>query len=335
MMVVGAVALLSACASPLFTEYANSSQGKWRRCFWGIVGKMVAIGILVSCCLGGNLCDFVGTLAVSWSIMLLTCGYGDGRYVAKKFAASHFFALVLFACAGIIDEGHGGAVLYAVAFGMLLGSYPINSWTDSFFMRAPVFFLDVWLVVIRPVIVAFLLSTVGTGVILLAGGAARTISLVLAWGSLVIIPVLFFAKTELRRLIACMACWQSGYVWLFMAHFPVKNFDLIVLFAVTQGILLAIISNGVTYLYRRNRTDSIENLIGLFECDYFSSVFIMSSLMFLIAMPVIFLFKDDVAVRQNSLLYQIIGSMITPAAFFNRIYRMMKMQLPRGRGIKF
>jgi hypothetical protein len=50
--------------------------------------------LLISCCAASNLQNFIGLLAILWSILLLVHVYVDTRYVAKKFAACHLLALV-------------------------------------------------------------------------------------------------------------------------------------------------------------------------------------------------------------------------------------------------
>jgi hypothetical protein len=66
--------------------YFSFCRLKWKRILLFIT--------LVCCCVANNLHNFIGLLATPWSILLLIHGYGDTRYVAKKFAACHFMALI-------------------------------------------------------------------------------------------------------------------------------------------------------------------------------------------------------------------------------------------------
>jgi hypothetical protein len=279
-------------------------------------------------CALGSIRDFVGYLAVFGSLLLLTCGSGDTRYVAKKFAAYHFIALILCAWADILPKDWNNfpraTILQTVAFGVLTAAYPLNGWLDSFFIRGSNFFLDTWLIVIRPTVIGFFSATVGNAVVSRVGGSATAVSMALAWSSLGFVPILFFAKTEIRRLIARMACWQSGYIWLFALYFSPKDSHLLTLLAVTQGIFLAIISQSATSLCGEGDGDFVEKMAGAFERDYFSAVFAASSLVFLLSMPVIFLLKQDMDQLQLTLILQVIGSTVLPSLFSLKVYRSMK-----------
>jgi hypothetical protein len=250
--------------------------------------------------------------------------------VAKKFAAYHFFALVLCACTEIAG---GNPIFRALALAILMGTYPFNGWMDPFFMRVPAFFADVWLIVIRPVTAAFFLSTVANAINGENTGMLRTTSLILAWLSLGLVPLMFFARLEMRRLVACLACWQSGYLWLFAAYFPSANFAMIALLAIVQGIFIAIIANVSTNLFQRNGTDHIGNLDGLFGKDYFFAIFILSSLIFLATMPLVFPFKNPTMGVQSPLLFQILGSMPIPLLFCGKVYGLMGGTMPRNCGL--
>jgi formate hydrogenlyase subunit 3/multisubunit Na+/H+ antiporter MnhD subunit len=148
--------------------------------------------------------------------------------------------------------------------------------------------------------------------------------MVLVWSSLGFVPILFFAKTEMRRLIAHVTCWQSGYIWLFALHLPPENFDLIIRLAITQGIFIAIISQAADSLNIHENSDSAKNIEGLFEKNYTLAVFLISSLALLTVMPAIFAFKRDASQLSNAFLFQIVGSIALPLIFTIKTHRLMK-----------
>jgi formate hydrogenlyase subunit 3/multisubunit Na+/H+ antiporter MnhD subunit len=289
--------------------------------------------LLISCCAASNLQNFIGLLAILWSILLLVYGYGDTRYVAKKFAACHFLALIFCACADILSKNmgrHTGAtVLHILGFGLLVPIYPLSSWIDSFFSRAPSLFLSTWLVIIRPVIVSFFLSTPG---LLVSTGENTSINFLLyimVYGTLGFVPILFFTKTRLRTLAAYMTCWQSGYIWLFTMRLPTVKFDTVMLLAITQGIFMAIIAQVTTALYKRAKTDSLKNLEGLFETNYFAAIFMMSAMVFLTITPLIFIYKKNMPPLPHAFVYQILASMALPIIFNLKIYKLMAKSSPK------
>lgn len=289
--------------------------------------------LLISCCVANNLQNFIGSLTILWSISLLVNGYGDTRYVAKKFAACHFLALALCACADILYKNMGWCtcpiVLYVLGFGLLMPVYPLSSWIDSFFSRAPLLFLSTWLIIIRPVVVSFFLSAMGP---LLPTGENTSIYpflCIVVYGSLGFVPILFFSKAKLRALAAYVTCWQGGYVWLFTMYLPVEMFDLITLLAITQGIFVAIIVQATTALYKHSKSDSLKNLEELFESNYFFAIFIMSALVFLTITPLIFVYKKSMFPLPHSFVYQILAGMILPIFFNLKIYKLMAKSSPK------
>ncbi|MDR3143957.1 MAG: hypothetical protein LBT64_00460 [Puniceicoccales bacterium] len=315
-----------------FTPLKRLSRARW--------DAWLLLMTLLSCCLFGDLCEFVGSLATFGCIFLVAFGHGDARYAAKKFAACHFLALILCACAEILAKAHPfgesqtAAPLYAIAFGILTAAYPLNNWTDSFFSRAPSYFLSIWLVIVRPLVASLLLTTIGCVPLQNASRLACEIAACLAFASLLFVPILFFAKVELQRIVSLVTSWQSGYLWLFALHFSEKFYDAIVLFAITQGIFIAIISHVASALTTRGGTDSIGNLSGLFESDYFSAVFVASSFVFLMAMPIVFIVKNFHSDMSLTVIYAAAAGTILPSIFCHKICALMKKSsaTPDGNG---
>ena len=301
----------------------------------GMVGVVLAV-LLIPYFAMGSLIDFVGSVALFGSLVMLTSGFGDTRYVAKKFAAYHFFALVTCACANIFDGSSADPsvplILRIFAFGIVIAAYPLGGWIDSFFSRGTARCLSTWLILVRPILVAFFAETIAQATGNSFGRQTTAVPLVLAWLSMGFAPILFFAKTELRKLIAAVATWCGGPIFLFAVHLPPGSLGLLTLFAITQGIFLTIISDGATYLWQENGNDSIENLHGLLQKNYFMAIPIMSSLFFLIAMPLIFIFKRGVPQLPNSLVYQILAGMPLPVIFAIKIYGLMKKSSAEGNG---
>ncbi|MDR1414109.1 MAG: hypothetical protein LBI56_04215 [Puniceicoccales bacterium] len=285
--------------------------------------RLIQLGIFAMYYVVNDLHNFIGSLALLGSILLLTYGYGDSRYVAMKFAAYHLLALVLCACASILPIGVQTAILHMAAFGILTATYPMSGWIEPFFARAPFFLISTWLIFIRPIEIKFLLATAPWGLVP-SSRATFSLALVMIFGSLGFVPILFFAKAELRKLIAYAACWQSGYIWLFAIQFAAEKSNSIIPFATVQGIFLALVARIATTLYSRNKTDSITNLGGLFEANYFAAVFLVSSLVFLLIMPVIFLVKKNIYQMPSLFIFQVCGSMILPALFGYKIYLLLQ-----------
>jgi hypothetical protein len=106
-------------------------------CLSGYGKQYLLFVLLISCCMASNLQNFIGLFPIVWTVSLLVYGYGDTRYVAKKFAASHFLALVLCACANMLYKSAGWCactiILHLLGFGLLTPVYPLGSWIDSFF----------------------------------------------------------------------------------------------------------------------------------------------------------------------------------------------------------
>jgi hypothetical protein len=294
----------------------------------GIAGKSGGNGRwlfalpLAICCFLGNLRVFLGALAICGTVQLLAYGNGDTRYVAKKFAAYHFFTLTLCLCAHAIEKSDGSgptiAVLRALALAVLLPVYPFNGWCDVLFIRAPTAVVTPWLVVVRPIATGFLLPNIST--IHVRGLAV--ISTVVVCGSLYFVPVLFFARSGLRRLWARMACWQGGYIWLFACN-PSTGHDsnAITMLALAQGIFMAIalrVSNSIAAA-----DENVEVFTGLFERNYFFAAFTLSSLAFLTLLPLLFMFKRSAADVPTALVCQTVGSMVFPALFSIKMYRLM------------
>ncbi|MDR0742275.1 MAG: hypothetical protein LBE98_02320 [Puniceicoccales bacterium] len=146
---------------------------------------------------------------------------------------------------------------------------------------------------------------------------------IMVYGSLGFVPILFFSKAKLRTLMAYMACWQGGYVWLFTMYLPVEMFDLITLLAITQGIFMAIIIQAITALYKHAKSDSIKNLEELFESNYFAAIFIMSAMVFLTITPLIFAYRKPMPALPHIFVYQILASMVLPMIFNLKIYKLM------------
>lgn len=283
--------------------------------------------LLISCCAANSLPNFIGSLTIVWSVSLLVHGYGDTRYVAKKFAAYHFLALVLCACADILHKGMGWCtcpiILYILGFGLLMPIYPLSSWVNSFFSRAPSLFLSAWLIIIRPVVVSFFLSAIGPLLSLRENTSIYILLSIMVYGSLGFVPILFFTKAKLRTLAAYVTCWQGGYVWLFSMYLPAEMFGLITLLAITQGIFMAIVVQATTALYRHAKSDSLKNLEELFESNYFAAIFIMSAMVFLMITPLIFVYKKSMSPLPPAFVYQILASMVLPAVFNLKIYKLM------------
>jgi hypothetical protein len=298
-------------------------------------GGFFLLAVLICSYAGANLRMFVGTLAVFGSILVLVCGYGDTRYAAKKFAAWHFIALILFLWADVLaKEGNhriGVSIFHAVAFGILTAAYPFNGWTDSFFMRAPAYLSSVWLVAARPLIVAFFLAMAQPFAHGESSRIIHAISTVLILASLAFVPLLLFAKMELRRIVACVACWQSGYLWLFARYLPRGNFDTITMLAIVQGILIGVILQVVEILNGQSGHDSLTNVKGLFDRNYFLSAVLVSSWLFLIIAPPVLIFKKNILHLPAIFFYQMLGGMILPGLFSRKIYKLMAEQ-SRGSG---
>ncbi|MDR1401645.1 MAG: hypothetical protein LBI81_01640 [Puniceicoccales bacterium] len=325
-MLASTISLWFVDASPISNGSAGdfpkiSGAKKDKKLLW--TSRLVQLGIFAICCAISDLHSFIGALALAGSILLLVEGYGDSRYAAKKFAAYHFLALLLCAYANILPKRVGATVLRILAFGILTAAYPLSGWVDSFFSRAPASLISIWLILLRPIGVKFLLATVPME---LVNGSRSTLSMVLVmiFGSLWFVPILFFAKTELRKLLAYVTCWQSGYLWLFATRFTAVKSNEITLFAIVQGIFIALIVQVTTGLYARSKSDSITNLSELFKVNYFAAIFLVSSLVFLLLMPVIFLLKKDA--QQISLfpVCQVCGSMVLPVLFGRKIYALLK-----------
>ncbi|MDR1433264.1 MAG: hypothetical protein LBI61_02925 [Puniceicoccales bacterium] len=294
--------------------------------------RIILAILLVRYCTMGSLINFIGSVALFGSLVMLTSGFGDARYAAKKFAAYHFFALVACVCANVFDGSSSdpsiSLILRTIALGILIGAYPLGGWIDSFFSRGTSFFIGTWLILVRPILVKFLVEVIASAPDSFANRRTLFTSLALAWLSIGFVPVLFFAKTELRKLIASITVWSNGYVWLFAAYLPTENMALLVPFAITQGIFLAVISDGATALWQKSKTDSVRNFHGLFEKNYFMAVLIISSLCFLVATPIIFIIKWGILRLPNELILQPPVGVLLPAAFAHRIYKLMKDRRP-------
>jgi hypothetical protein len=286
--------------------------------------------VLMKCFAMENFANFVGSTAIFGSLILLFGGEGDRRYVAKKFAAYHFLALILCACVDVSPKNSNSLAICAAAFGILTAAYPLSGWIDSFAMRSQSQFFCTWLIAMRPIIVWFFLASMGATVLPRGDSAISVIFTVFTWASLGFVPILFFAKTELRRLVGRITCWQSGYIWLFARNFAPEDFDLVTNLAITQGILIAIIYQAMDSLCGGDNCNSMENVKGLFEENYTLAGLLTSSLSLLIIAPIIFTFKRNMPHLPNVVIPQLLGSMILPLAFDFKIYRLMKNRKPQG-----
>jgi hypothetical protein len=173
-------------------------------------------------------------------------------------------------------------------------------------------------------VIGFFLATVGPELRSLAGEVSKLFPMVLVWGSLGFVPILFFSKSEIRRLISRMACWQSGYIWLFALYFPEKILNSVSLFAISQGIFIAIIFQSAVSLCGADDLDFVESVGGTFEKNYFPAIFLGSSLMLLVAMPAVFMCKRNMPSMQSALVYQVIGSVVLPIVFSFRVHWSMR-----------
>jgi hypothetical protein len=282
----------------------------------------------IVCCLFGNLHAFLGTLAIFGTLILLSCGRGDSRYAANKFAVYHFFALLFYLCARAIAGGGSGgswiAAFHAVAFGILLPVYPFNGWCDVFFIRAPFAIVAPWLIVVRPIAIGFLCA-IAPALRTPVGGIVST---VLVYGSLYFVPILFFAEADRRRTLARIVCWQSGYIWLFVGRFPgTIDARAMTLLALAQGIFIGIVLK-VADAPTAVGGGIFEKFRGLFERNYFFASFALSSMALLTLLPIAFALKNDAAAIPPRIFYEILGSMALPALFCVRLYRSMASPLP-------
>jgi hypothetical protein len=144
---------------------------------------------------------------------------------------------------------------------------------------------------------------------------------VLTYTTLGFVPILFFSNRDSRRLISSIVCWQSGYLFLFISHLPPEKVNVVTLLSIAQGIFVAVILRAVS-----NNTFFAKDVEGLSDRNYFSAVFIMSSLVFLAVMPIIFAFKKGTPQFSSMFICKILGSMILPVLFCFRVHRLMKVQ---------
>jgi hypothetical protein len=315
-MVIAVVAILALSLS-------NGVAGDWRRSAEEVNPLALLLLLLLLCCgLLNHLPSFVGPLAICGGALLLMCDQGDGRYAAKKFATYHFLALLLYHLDGVFGGGSNSHTLLTIALCMLTAAYPFNSWSDSFFLRAPTWLLTTWLVLFRPLIIGFFLADGSSQRI---GNCTAELRLLTAIAliTLFFVPVLFFAKAKPARLIGRISCWQGGYALLFSPYFCSGRREMLTLFAVGGGILTAAVVQMMNSLPQLEGTEPMNGLVGIFERDYFQATFAMLSASLLCAMPVIFLFKKNAPQLPIWLTCCTLCSTVLPAIFFTKLYRLM------------
>lgn len=268
-----------------------------------------------------NLIVLSALSAVFFCSILLKFGHRDPRYAAHKTATFFIIVSVFLGIAVNITSHAVSSLLLAISFNMLLTSYPFNSWTEPFFMRAPFLLTSFLLIIWRPLVVSiFLYHFQKHNLIICLESYITKISIVL---SLFFVPILFFAKTNLRRLAASMICWQSGYLLIFLTQFYQQKQNLIILVAITQGIFTSTVSHIAHSLEKKCDNDTISNLNGLFKSDYFLATFMISALIFLMLIPIVFAYRNGTAILQTKQAVVVLSSIILPSIFCYKIYRIM------------
>ena len=284
--------------------------------------RHVTLAILFFILLASRNLIVLSTLsAVFFCSILLEFGHRDPRHAAHKTATFFIIASVFLGISANVTLHAVSSLLLAISFNMLLTSYPFNSWAEPFFMRAPFLLTSFLLIIWRPLVVSiFLYHFQKHNLTICLESYITKIAIVL---SLFFVPILFFAKTNIKRLAASMICWQSGYLLIFLTQLNQQKQNLIILMAITQGIFTSIVSHVAHSLEKKYDNDTISNLEGLFKSDYFLATFMISALIFLILIPIVFAYRNGTAILQTKQAVVVLSSIILPSIFCYKIYKIM------------
>ena len=325
-MIADSVLVAVSCVLFLFLEKVGQANVA---CFKDLKSKflihskwlIILFCLSVALCFCGNIALLVGLMTFNVAILLLA-GKGDIRYIIKKFVAFHLFAILLL-WFGIRDTDLVNSAMVVLGVGILLASYPINGWMETFCLRAPFSLLIFWAIVNRSYLVAFALNVFKLDGFQWTDGS-RIVANILIYCSLFFVPILFFTKRSVRRIASVFLTWQSGYFWLFCINISdPKYHHAILLMSIVQSIFLAMILCGVSRAMRLQSSDDISCIKNLQQKDFLGCSLLMSGLLFLPIIPLVFLGKSGMPVFSNMTIAIMVISAVLPYLFNYRLYKMI------------
>lgn len=281
----------------------------------------------LACCLSvvfcflGDVWSLIGLMTFN-VIVLAMFGRGDVRYVTKKFLIFHLIAVFLL-WFGMYDIDVVNSSMIVLGIGILLASYPINGWMESFCLRASFPLLIFWSLVNRSYLIAFALNVFKLDSFQWTDGL-RIIANILSYSSLFFVPILFFAKRSVRRIASVLLTWQSGYFWLFLINISGEKYHhAVLLMSIVQSIFIGMILCGFSRVMRLQSSDEITCIKNLQQKDFLGYSLLMSGLLFLPIVPLVFLGKSGMPVISNIAIVIMIISTILPYLFNYRLYKMI------------
>ncbi len=272
-------------------------------------------------CFLGNITSLAGLMTFNIAMLLLT-GKGDVRYVIKKFLIFHLMAISLL-WFGMHGQDVVDSMMVVLGIGMLLASYPICGWVETFSLRASFPLLIFWALVNRSYLVSFALNIFKLDGFQWTNGS-RIVVNILIYSSLFFVPVLFFAKRSVRRIISVLLTWQSGYFWLFLFNISDEKFcHAVLLMSIVQGIFTAMILCGMSRAVHLQSLDNVECMKNLQQKDFLGYSLLMTGLLFLPIVPLVFLGKSGMSVFSNVAIAIMLMSAVLPYLFNYRLCNMI------------
>ncbi len=254
------------------------------------VNTMLSIGVSIICILNNNIISYFYHLIFIAVVVycLIKFGIFDSRFAAKKFSCYQLLSLSLLSYLYYKNNNCCSyLVITLIAYSIIFGGYFFHGWIEPFCMHVPSSLFATYLAFFYPVNVCFVLQFFQTSVTSEVASCVMKFCAVYGAIGALFVPVLFFSKTENRRLSAYLVTWNTCWLFFFLGNSNKLRYDILFLLSFIQNILLIGLNYCFVYFQQKLHCDGLIMRDKSVYCSKFVEIFIKISLIVIGCIPVI------------------------------------------------